>query len=35
MKGGCNPVPLIAEIVSNEVVIKEADVAAGARMFQQ
>ncbi len=35
MKGGCNPVPLNAEIVSNEVVIKEADVAAGARMFQQ
>jgi high-affinity iron transporter len=35
MKGGCNPVPLNAEIFSNEVVIKEADVAAGARMFQQ
>ncbi len=35
MKGGCNPVPLDAEIVSNEVVIKEADIAAGARMFQQ
>jgi|SRR5580704_7885326 high-affinity iron transporter len=34
-KGGCNPVPLNAEIVSNEIVIKEADVAAGARMFQQ
>ncbi len=34
-KGGCNPVPLKAEIVSNEVIIKEADVAAGARMFQQ
>jgi len=34
-KGGCNPVPLTAEIVSNEVVIKEADIAAGARMFQQ
>jgi high-affinity iron transporter len=35
MKGGCNPVPLNAEIVSNEVVIKEADIAAGASMFQQ
>ncbi|HEX4426347.1 MAG TPA: Fe-S-containing protein, partial [Terriglobales bacterium] len=35
MKGGCNPVPLNAEIVSNEVIIKEADIAAGARMFQQ
>jgi high-affinity iron transporter len=35
MKGGCNPVPLDAEIVSNEVVIKEADIAAGTRMFQQ
>jgi high-affinity iron transporter len=34
-KGGCNPVPLNAEILSNEIVIKEADVAAGARMFQQ
>jgi high-affinity iron transporter len=34
-KGGCNPVSLNAEIVSNEIVIKEADVAAGARMFQQ
>jgi high-affinity iron transporter len=34
-KGGCNPVPLTAEVVSNEVVIKEADIAAGARMFQQ
>jgi high-affinity iron transporter len=34
-KGGCNPVPLDAEIVSNEVIIKEADIAAGARMFQQ
>jgi high-affinity iron transporter len=35
MKGGCNPVPLNAEIVSNEVIIKEADIAAGTRMFQQ
>jgi high-affinity iron transporter len=34
-KGGCNPVPLDAEIVSNEVIIKEADVAARARMFEQ
>jgi high-affinity iron transporter len=34
-KGGCNPVPLNAEIVSNEVIIKEADVAARARMFEQ
>jgi high-affinity iron transporter len=33
-KGGCNPVPLDAEIVSNEVIIKEADVAARARMFE-
>jgi high-affinity iron transporter len=34
-KGGCNPVPLDAEIVSNEVIIKEADVAARAGMFAQ
>jgi high-affinity iron transporter len=34
-KGGCNPVPLDAEIVSNEVIIKEADVAARAGMFEQ
>jgi high-affinity iron transporter len=33
-KGGCNPVPLAAEVVSNAIVIKEADVAARARMFE-
>ncbi len=34
-KGGCNPVPVKAEIISDAVIIKEADIAAGARMFQQ
>ena len=34
-KGGCNPVPVKAETVSDAVIIKEADIAAGSRMFQQ
>jgi len=33
-KGGCNPVPLNAEQTADAVVIREADVAAGTRMFQ-
>jgi high-affinity iron transporter len=33
--GGCNPVPLKAETTTDSIVIKEADIAAGARMFQQ
>jgi len=33
--GGCNPIPLKAETTSDAVVIKEADLAAGARVFQQ
>src|SRR5215472_7740632 len=35
MAGGCNPIPLKAETTSDAVVIKEADLAAGARVFQQ
>ena len=33
--GGCNPIPLKAETTSDSIIIKEADIAAGARMFQQ
>ncbi len=34
MAGGCNPIPLQAETTSDAVIIKEADVAAGSRLFQ-
>ena len=34
MAGGCNPIPLKAETTADAVVIREADVAAGSRMFQ-
>jgi high-affinity iron transporter len=33
-KGGCNPVPLVSEQTSTAVLIREADVQAGARFFQ-
>jgi len=33
--GGCNPVPLKAEITSDAVIIQEADIAAKSRLFQQ
>jgi FTR1 family protein len=33
--GGCNPVPLKATQTSDAVIIEEADVAAGSRMFAQ
>ncbi|HEV3305342.1 MAG TPA: Fe-S-containing protein [Candidatus Sulfotelmatobacter sp.] len=33
--GGCNPVPLKAEQTSDAVIIQEADIAAGTRMFPQ
>jgi len=35
MPGGCNPVPLKAQVTSDAVVIQEADIAARSRMFQQ
>jgi high-affinity iron transporter len=35
MAGGCNPIPLNAEVTADTVIIKEADIAAGSRMFQQ
>jgi FTR1 family protein len=33
-QGGCNPVPLSAQQTADAVVIRESDVAAGARLFQ-
>jgi uncharacterized membrane protein len=35
MAGGCNPIPLKAEVTADEILVKEADIAAGARMFHQ
>jgi high-affinity iron transporter len=35
MPGGCNPVPLKAEVTSDAVIIQEADIAAKSHMFQQ
>ena len=35
MPGGCNPIPLQAEATADAVIIKEADVAARSRLFQQ
>jgi high-affinity iron transporter len=33
--GGCNPVPLKATKTADAVIIEEADIAAGSRMFEQ
>jgi len=33
--GGCNPIPLDATVASDSVIIQEADIAAGARVFQK
>src|ERR1700730_1330336 len=33
--GGCNPIPLKATQTADAVIIQEADVAAGSRMFEQ
>jgi high-affinity iron transporter len=33
--GGCNPIPLRAEQSSDAVLIREQDIAAGVRIFQQ
>jgi FTR1 family protein len=35
MTGGCNPAPLKATQTADAVIIEEADVAAGSRMFAQ
>ncbi len=34
-KGGCNPVPLKATETADAIIIQEADIAAGRRMFGQ
>jgi high-affinity iron transporter len=34
MTGGCNPIPLRAEQTTDAVIIREADVAAGAHIFK-
>ena len=33
--GGCNPIPLRAQITADSVIVQEADIAAHSRMFQQ
>ena len=35
MPGGCNPVPLKAQVTPDAVIIQEADIAARSRLFQQ
>ena len=35
MPGGCNPIPLTAEVTADSVIIREADVAARSRVFQK
>jgi high-affinity iron transporter len=35
MPGGCNPVPLKAQVTADAVIIQEADIAVRSRMFQQ
>jgi high-affinity iron transporter len=34
MTGGCNPIPLRAEVSKDAVIIREADIAARSRVFQ-
>jgi high-affinity iron transporter len=35
MPGGCNPIPLKAEVTADAVIISQADVAAGSQYFEQ
>jgi high-affinity iron transporter len=35
MPGGCNPVPLKAQVTQDAVIVSEADVAAGRHYFEQ
>src|SRR5256885_4339137 len=35
MPGGCNPIPLKAEVTNDAVIISQADVAAGSHYFEQ
>ncbi len=34
-KGGCNPIPLKATQTADSVIIQEADIAAGSRVFER
>ncbi|MFZ0804395.1 MAG: Fe-S-containing protein [Terriglobales bacterium] len=34
MPGGCNPIPLQAQVTADSVIVREADIAARSRMFQ-
>jgi len=34
MPGGCNPIPLQAQVTTDSVIIREADIAARSRVFQ-
>jgi FTR1 family protein len=35
MSGGCNPIPLKAQVTGDAVIVSEADIAAGRRYFEQ
>jgi high-affinity iron transporter len=35
MAGGCNPIPLKAEVTADAVIVSEADIAAGRHYFEQ
>jgi uncharacterized membrane protein len=35
MPGGCNPIPLKAQVTDDAVIVSEADVAAGSHYFEQ
>ncbi len=35
MAGGCNPIPLKAEVTKDAVILTEADLVAGSRIFEQ
>jgi high-affinity iron transporter len=35
VRGGCNPIPVQADVIAGTVVIKESAIAAGSRMFQK
>jgi uncharacterized membrane protein len=34
MPGGCNPIPLKAQVTDDAVIVSEADVAAGRHYFE-
>ena len=33
--GGCNPIPVHADLIAGTVVIQESDIAAGSHMFEK